>query len=286
MAKSDGVEYNSRSLTFAAALDKLKADKDHIYYERLISYFQKCSNTENTPEKKAEYDSAIERLEQTQEIVDNDFALVCGVSQSTISRWRSDTKPTLPPLEMPVKLAEVFGVTTDFILGRAELSDPKAQLSYDPFKELGFSFFAYVRLKTLKQQNPQKHEAYMNALNLILEQNDTEIGYEDDMVTPKERPTNNVLNAISEFLQKRYKTDNCWITETHPADLLSVLEQQSDLPNAVVSSMPAYHTLTQHIHPCTVDMYDAYLMSCLTESLRHIKQSLQPYGNDPVLPEK
>lgn len=39
-----------------------------------------------------------------------------GVSQPTLSAWESERKS--PPLDMVVKMAELYGVTTDYLLGR------------------------------------------------------------------------------------------------------------------------------------------------------------------------
>ena len=45
-----------------------------------------------------------------------DAAKILGVSQPTLSSWESERKS--PSLEMLLKLAELYGVTTDYLLGR------------------------------------------------------------------------------------------------------------------------------------------------------------------------
>lgn len=45
-----------------------------------------------------------------------DAALSLGVSQPTLSAWESERKS--PPLDMLVRAAELYGVTTDYLLGR------------------------------------------------------------------------------------------------------------------------------------------------------------------------
>lgn len=45
-----------------------------------------------------------------------DAAQSLGVSQPTLSSWESERKS--PPLDMLVKAAELYGVTTDYLLGR------------------------------------------------------------------------------------------------------------------------------------------------------------------------
>ena len=47
-----------------------------------------------------------------------DAAQNLGVSQPTLSAWESERKS--PSLDMLVKAAELYGVTTDYLLGRGE----------------------------------------------------------------------------------------------------------------------------------------------------------------------
>ncbi len=44
------------------------------------------------------------------------FAKTIGVSKQCVSNWENDN--VLPSVEMLVKIADVFGVTTDHLLGR------------------------------------------------------------------------------------------------------------------------------------------------------------------------
>ena len=45
------------------------------------------------------------------------FANRVGVTKQCVSNWENDN--VLPSIEMLVKIADVFGVTTDFLLGRS-----------------------------------------------------------------------------------------------------------------------------------------------------------------------
>lgn len=58
-----------------------------------------------------------------------DAAKMLGVSQPTLSSWESERKS--PSLEMLVKLAELYGVTTDYLLGSEveTLLNPTTQIS-------------------------------------------------------------------------------------------------------------------------------------------------------------
>ena len=44
------------------------------------------------------------------------FAKMLGVTKQCISNWENDN--VLPSIEMLVKIADAFGVTTDYLLGR------------------------------------------------------------------------------------------------------------------------------------------------------------------------
>ena len=46
------------------------------------------------------------------------FGRLVGVTKQCVSNWENDN--VLPSIEMLVKIADVFGVTTDYLLGRAE----------------------------------------------------------------------------------------------------------------------------------------------------------------------
>ena len=46
------------------------------------------------------------------------FASRLGVTKQCVSNWENDN--VLPSIEMLVKIANTFGVTTDFLLGRSD----------------------------------------------------------------------------------------------------------------------------------------------------------------------
>ena len=48
-----------------------------------------------------------------------DFAKAIGVSKQCVSNWENDN--VLPSIEMLVKIADFFNVSTDYLLGRAAL---------------------------------------------------------------------------------------------------------------------------------------------------------------------
>lgn len=48
------------------------------------------------------------------------FANRVGVTKQCVSNWENDN--IVPSIEMLVKIADVFGVTTDFLLGRSSVA--------------------------------------------------------------------------------------------------------------------------------------------------------------------
>ena len=47
-----------------------------------------------------------------------EFAKILGVSKQCVSNWENDN--VMPSIEMLVKIADYFNVTTDYVLGRNE----------------------------------------------------------------------------------------------------------------------------------------------------------------------
>ena len=47
-----------------------------------------------------------------------EFARLVGVTKQCVSNWENDN--VIPSVEMLVKIADIFHVTTDYVLGRSE----------------------------------------------------------------------------------------------------------------------------------------------------------------------
>lgn len=60
----------------------------------------------------------IKRLRSARGLNQVEFAKILGVSKQCVSNWENDN--VIPSIEMLVKIADYFNVTTDFILGRSE----------------------------------------------------------------------------------------------------------------------------------------------------------------------
>ena len=60
----------------------------------------------------------IKRLRMARGLNQVEFARVMGVSKQCVSNWENDN--VMPSIEMLIKIADFFGVSTDYLLGRSE----------------------------------------------------------------------------------------------------------------------------------------------------------------------
>ena len=60
----------------------------------------------------------IKRLRMARGLNQVEFAKAMGVSKQCVSNWENDN--VMPSIEMLVKIANFFNVTTDYVLGRTE----------------------------------------------------------------------------------------------------------------------------------------------------------------------
>lgn len=87
----------------------------------------------------------LKKLRTNRGLYQKDIAKILGIAVSTYSYWENGTNE--PDQKSLVKLADYFGVTVDYLLGRTNQpqieealgidQEPKAQVAYnDPFKGL------------------------------------------------------------------------------------------------------------------------------------------------------
>ena len=60
----------------------------------------------------------IKKLRAARGLNQVEFAKILGVSKQCVSNWENDN--VMPSIEMLVKIADFFNVTTDYVLGRNE----------------------------------------------------------------------------------------------------------------------------------------------------------------------
>ena len=278
--KRDNSEYTSQKHTFAKSLSAIMSDDEKCYYLRLIEYFNNCLEVETDPQKATRYREVVKKLNDTQTMTDVDIALVFGVSSTTVNRWRSYSKPILPPLDVPVKLSEIFGVTTDYILGRAELPDEKAQADYQPFSDMGFDSLAYKNLIRLKEENPSFYSQAISTLNLIL--TTTETLYNGRPIDPADVTEDmqlsfslSILRCIAEYLDAPMEK----YLIAPMAQIQSLMDKALvDCNNTDKQAELTEMILTKFDMP-SPDILEAYKLSNLTQRLKEIKTNrLIEYG--------
>lgn len=64
----------------------------------------------------------IKQLRQSKNMSQGDLADLLGITQTAISQWECGR--TFPSTEMLTRLAEIFGVSTDYIIGEDEKKAP------------------------------------------------------------------------------------------------------------------------------------------------------------------
>lgn len=178
MAKINPDEYNARQNKFSTALSDImnydQVHNDRRYCKRLQTYFQKLISIASTQKEIFEYQKLVDKLEKNG-IADVDIAKVFGVDASTVNRWKTGA---LPPLVVPVKLAEIFGVTTDYLLGVDGTADRETETVYDTFEEYGVSPESFRNLNYHAIEANSGHKAQLDydmaiaGLNFLLSQKD------------------------------------------------------------------------------------------------------------------
>ena len=64
-----------------------------------------------------------------------EFAKAMGVSKQCVSYWENDN--VMPSIEMLVKIADYFNVTTDYVLGRTEkITIDVSELTYEQISHI------------------------------------------------------------------------------------------------------------------------------------------------------
>ena len=199
MAKIKPDEYNDRKNKFSTALSKIMnysqdPNGDRRYCERLKRHFESMMSTATTQDEILEYQRYAEKMEKGN-IADADIAKVFGVEASTVSRWRGGA---LPPLPVPVKLAEIFGVTTDYMLGVDGTADKGTETVYNTFEEYGVTPESFHNMNCHAIEANSSHQVKMDydmaiaGLNFLLSQKD-------------ESGRMSILSAIGYYLsQKRF----------------------------------------------------------------------------------
>lgn len=75
--------------------------------------------------------SKLKQLRKQKGINQDEAAQLLGVSLSSYQKYEREKNSVTPSLEVLIKLADFYGVTTDYLLGREPAADPLAGLNID-----------------------------------------------------------------------------------------------------------------------------------------------------------
>ena len=221
MAKKNTNQYAERERNFKTAFSEImNYSNEHFgdrkYIDRLCNHFYKLLENHIEDEEYYQYKSIVENLEKEgASITDADIAALFNVAGSTINRWK---KGTLPPLETAVEMAEIFGVTTDYLLGVSSTPDKDTEKDYDVFKKFGISLEAFKNLTLYKEESEQPEKVHnfdyrkaKEGLNYLLSQ----IGTDKNVKTVRM----DILTDIGYFLSQR-RFDKYYYFESDDVDNL------------------------------------------------------------------
>ena len=141
-------------------------------------------------------------------ISQNDIASKMGVANSVLSAWLNDAKT--PSLENLVKMADHFGVSTDFLLGRKNFSDIDPDVGA-VFEKMGLpaAAFNFISLFTDEQKAGLRALFSSPAILRFLEtaaRCDTSYQKARDLVLQAEAQHDPDLALLSEIPEK-YRAD-------------------------------------------------------------------------------
>lgn len=132
-------------------------------------------------EEKPEVSKVIAAMRDGGEVTQTALALISGRNKSNVSRWINYQSPTLPSLEVIVRLAKGLGVTTDFLLGLSSLPEKETSSKVDALQEYGLSPNSIYNLTRIKKQigddTTKLHNYWIaiDGMNYLLEQENIEI---------------------------------------------------------------------------------------------------------------
>lgn len=142
----------------------------------------------NAPEfKGTSISKVIVDMKKGGEVTQTALALISGRNKSNVSRWINYQSPTLPSLEVIVRLAKGLGVTTDYLLGLDALTERETSSKVDALQEYGLSPNSIYNLTRIKEkiEKEKNRKDYVTKLhnywiaidgmNYLLEQENIEI---------------------------------------------------------------------------------------------------------------
>ena len=140
-------------------------------------------------EEKPVVSKVITAMSDGGEVTQTALALISGRNKSNVSRWINYQSPTLPSLEVIVRLAKGLGVTTDYLLGLDSLPKKETSSKVDALQEYGLSPNSIYNLTRIKEKIEKEKEKNrkdyvkklhnywiaIDGMNYLLEQENIEI---------------------------------------------------------------------------------------------------------------
>jgi len=119
------------------------------YLQSLQRYFYKKEKEAIDPESKKHYHALAEEVIGAETIADDMLAAITDRHKSNVGRWRNEKTPTIPSAEVVTKLAEAFGITTDYLLGVSNAPYIELAKEGDVFRKYGIDAEGFMALDAL-----------------------------------------------------------------------------------------------------------------------------------------
>ncbi|MCM1276739.1 MAG: helix-turn-helix transcriptional regulator [Lachnospiraceae bacterium] len=148
------------------------------------------------------FSKRVRELRRERNMTIEQFANAVGISKSSVGYYES--RDRVPDIVIAGRMAEVLGVTADYLIGRsdARTKEPKLKSVCD---KVGLSDKSVMMLARLKEENV----ARLRILNMLLEQADDDIGDDYELEGNYE---GSVLNAVCRYLD-RYRSADEFVAE-------------------------------------------------------------------------
>lgn len=113
----------------------------------------------------SEFQIKLKQLREERDLSQYDFARMFGVSQGAVGNWESGKRE--PKHKTTVRIADFFGVTTDYLLGREPLDTKKDS---PPSKEdeppVDDPVIAQI-MDVVRQMSPEERRLYLENLKTL-----------------------------------------------------------------------------------------------------------------------
>ena len=167
---SNRTDYDSVN-NFATVLSSLLDNP--LYKERYAKHLEREAAKAENPEDRAAFLAQADEVTHKGALSYDDIARICGVDRSTAARWARPKNPAIPSAAVVARLATVFGVTSDYLLGLDDVPERQAQSEFDVLKSVGLSVTSYRTLKWYQDAPPSEQRLLvLGAVNKLLEQGD------------------------------------------------------------------------------------------------------------------